>query len=168
MIDHQLRLDVEAFLFHEAELLDDRRFHDWIELFTDDARYRIPARENRLTKPDEVAKELQGRNTYFDDGKTALRMRVERLYTGIAWSEAPPSRTRHLISNVRVRSNTPDGVEVSSNFIVYRTRLERDSDLFAGQRDDLLVRAGESFRIARRTVILDQAVLEAKSISIFL
>ncbi len=168
MTDHQLRLDVEAFLYYEAELLDDRRFHDWIELFTDDARYRVPARENRLTRPGAVAEELESQNTYFDDDKKALRMRVERLYTGIAWSEAPPSRTRHLVSNVRVRASSPGGIDVSSNFTVYRTRLERDTDLFAGQRDDLLVRTGDSFRIARRTVILDQAVLEAKSISIFL
>ena len=167
-MSHQLRLDVEAFLYHEAELLDDRRFYEWIDLFTDDARYRMPVRDNRLAKPEPIEAELSTDNCYFDDSKADLKTRVDRLFTGLAWAEAPPSRTRHLISNVRVREESEEGIEAASNFLLYRTRMERDRDILVGQREDLLVRHEGSFRIARRTILLDQAVLDAKNISVFL
>ena len=80
----------------------------------------------------------------------------------------PPSRTRRLISNVRVKRDDGDGIEVDSNFIVYRTRMEKDEDFFVGTRKDILRRIDGGFKIARRTIILDQAVLAAKNISIFL
>lgn len=165
-----LRETVEDFLYHEAELLDDRRFREWWALFSDDTIYWMPVRKNSLTGPGEVSAELEplGGNYYFADNKEALRLRVERLYTGSAWAESPPSRTRHLVSNIRVKREIGAEVEVLSNFLVYRTRLEHDRDLFAGGRIDRLRRAGDQFLIARRTIILDQAILDAKNISIFL
>ena len=165
-----LRAAVEDFLYHEAELLDERRFEEWLALFADDARYWMPVRDNRLLGPDEVARELTapGGNFYFDDTKETLRIRVERLYTGTAWAETPPSRTRHLIANVRIRRQDDAEVEVQSNFLVYRTRLEHDRDLFVGTRTDVLRRVTAGFLIARRTIVLDQAILDAKNISVFL
>lgn len=165
-----LRASVEDFLFHEAELLDDRRFREWWSLFSDDAVYWMPVRKNSLTGPGEVAAELEPRegNFYFSDSKETLRLRVERLYTGTAWAESPPSRTRHLVSNVRIKGQQGDELEVHSNFLVYRTRLEHDRDLYAGGRIDRLRRAGDQFMIAHRTIILDQAILDAKNISVFL
>jgi 3-phenylpropionate/cinnamic acid dioxygenase small subunit len=80
----------------------------------------------------------------------------------------PPSRTRRLISNVRVKKDDGREIEVDCNFIVYRTRMEKDEDLFVGTRNDILRRAGGALKIARRTIVLDQAVLSAKNISIFL
>ena len=164
-----LRHEVEEFLYDEAELLDERRFREWLELFTDDARYWMPVRGNRLQVPGEVAGELSGRdgNFYFDDTKAALRIRVERLYTGAAWAEIPPSRTRHLISNVRIKRESGSEIEVHSNFLVYRTRLEHDRDLFVGTRADLLRRVNGRWKIAARTIVLDQAILDAKNISVF-
>lgn len=164
-----LRHEVEEFLYHEAELLDERRFREWLELFTDDTRYWMPVRDNRLQVPGEVAGELSGRdgNFYFDDTKATLRIRVERLYTGAAWAEIPPSRTRHLISNVRIKRESGSEIEVHSNFLVYRTRLEHDRDLFVGTRDDLLRRVNGRWKIAARTIVLDQAILDAKNISVF-
>src|SRR5919202_1912186 len=151
-----LREAIEDFLYHEADLLDERRFEEWLDLFADDARYWMPVRENRLSGPDDPARELeeQGGNYYFDDTKETLRIRVERLYTGAAWAETPPSRTRHLISNVRIRRESGDEVEVQSSFLVYRTRLEHDRDLFVGRRTDVLRRVDGGFRIARRTIVL--------------
>ena len=137
-----LREEVEEFLYHEAELLDDRRFREWLELFTEDAHYWMPVRDNRLTGPGEVAGELSPRegNFYFDDTLATLRIRVERLYTGVAWAELPPSRTRHLISNIRIKKRSEAAVEVQSNFLVYRTRLEHDRDILVGTRADVLRR----------------------------
>lgn len=165
-----LREAVEDFLYHEAELLDDRRFREWWALFADDAIYWMPVRKNVLAGPGDVADELEprGGNAYFSDTKEALRLRVERLYTGSAWAESPPSRTRHLVSNIRIKRQAGDELEVHSNFLVYRTRLEHDRDLYAGGRIDRLRRAGDRFMIAHRTIILDQAILDAKNISVFL
>jgi biphenyl 2,3-dioxygenase beta subunit len=165
-----LREAVEDFLYHEAELLDDRRFKEWWTLFADDAIYWMPVRKNALTGPGEVAAELEprGGNYYFADNKEALRLRVERLYTSTAWAETPPSRTRHLISNIRIKQRMGAELEVHSNFLVYRTRLEHDRDLYAGGRIDRLRQAGDGFQIAHRTIILDQAILDAKNISVFL
>lgn len=169
-MDERLRREVEEFLYHEAELLDDRRFHEWVELFTEDAHYWMPTRDSRLTGPGEVELELSkpGENFYFDDTKKTLGIRVQRLYTGSAWAEIPPSRTRHLISNIRIKPGSDAGIEVRSNFLVYRTRLEHDRDIFVGTRTDILRREDGQLRIASRTVILDQAILDAKNISVFL
>jgi biphenyl 2,3-dioxygenase subunit beta len=105
---------------------------------------------------------------YFNDNKETLRLRIERLYLKSAWAEMPPSRTRHLISNIRIKKDDGVEVEVQSNFIVYRTRMEKDEDLFVGIRRDILRRVDGGLKIARRTILLDQAVLAAKNISVFL
>lgn len=166
----ELRHAIEDFLYLEAELLDERRLREWLDLFTDDLHYWMPVRHNPLERPEKIADELaiRGDSYYFNDDKETLRVRVERAYAKTAWAEAPPSRTRHLISNIRVKKDDGREIEVHSNFIVYRTRMEKDEDLFVGTRRDILRRADGSFKIARRAIILDQAVLAAKNISIFL
>ena len=169
-MDSQLRHQIEDFYYLEAELLDDRKLREWLDLFTDDIRYWMPIRHNPAQRPGDLAEELSkpGEGYYFDDNKKTLAIRVERVYAKNAWAELPPSRTRHFISNVRVKSDNGTEVEAHSNFLVYRTRMETDQDLFAGMRKDVLRRISGGLRIARRTIILDQAVLAAKNISIFL
>jgi 3-phenylpropionate/cinnamic acid dioxygenase small subunit len=164
------RRDIEDFYYAEAELLDNRQFRDWFKLLADDVRYWMPIRHNPLDRPGDVTNELSnsGEGFYFDDDKASLRIRVERVYARNAWAEMPPSRTRHLISNVRIKKDNGSVIEVHANFIVYRTRMETDQDIFIGERQDLLRRVNGTFQIARRTIILDQAVLSAKNISIFL
>lgn len=166
----ELRRQIEDFYYREAELLDDRKLREWLELLADDIRYWMPIRHNPLERPQTPAAELAqpGEGFYFDDTKESLRIRVERAYARNAWAEMPPSRTRHMITNVRVKSDDGGKIEARSNFLVYRTRMETDQDLFVGMREDLLRRIDGGFSIARRTIILDQAVLNAKNISIFL
>ena len=164
-----LRDEVKDLLYEEAELLDDRRFHQWLDLFTEDLHYWMLVRENRNSR--EVAEELsKPRETaFFDDTKETLRMRVARLDTGTAWAETPPSRTRHLISNIRIKgANGHSELDVHSNFLVYRTRLDTDQDIYVGTRQDTLRRVDGQLKIARRTIILDQTILDARNISIFL
>jgi 3-phenylpropionate/cinnamic acid dioxygenase small subunit len=167
---NELRHKVEDFLYLEAELLDDRKLREWLDLLTDDVRYWMPIRHNPLERPEDLSDELAkpGDGYYFDDDKQSLRVRVERVYAKNAWAEMPPSRTRHLISNVRIKSDNGSELEVHSNFLVYRTRLETDQDIFVGTKRDILRRANDSFKIAKRTIILDQAVLSAKNISVLL
>jgi len=166
----ELRHKIEDFLYYEAELLEERRLREWLDLFTEDADYWMPIRHNPLERPNDVTDELSkpGESYYFNDDKKSLKIRVERVYAKNAWAEMPPSRTRHLISNVRVKNDDGNEIEVHSNFLVYRTRMETDQDLFVGMRKDILRRVNGGFKIARRTIILDQAVLLAKNISIFL
>lgn len=169
-MDSELRHKIEDFLYLEAELLDDRKLREWLDLLTDDVRYWMPIRHNPLERPEDLSDELAkpGDGYYFDDDKTSLSVRVERLYVRNAWAEMPPSRTRHLVSNVRIKNDDGSEMEVHSNFLVYRTRMETDQDIFVGTRRDILRRVNDSFKIAKRTIILDQAVLSAKNISIFL
>lgn len=169
-MDCDLRHEVEEFLYLEAELLDERRLREWLDLFTDDLSYWMPIRHNPFERPEEVSEELSrpGEGYYFNDTKESLRIRVERLYSKSAWAEMPPSRTRRIISNIRVKKDNGSEIEVHSNFLVYRTRMEKDKDIFVGTRKDMLSRVNGELRIARRTIILDQAVLAAKNISVFL
>ena len=169
-MDRELRHQIEDFYYLEAELLDERKLREWFSLLTEDIRYWMPIRHNALERPANVAEELSnpGEGYYFDDDIKSLKIRVERAYAKNAWAEVPPSRTRHLITNLRIKRDDGNEIEVHSNFLVYRTRMETDKDIFVGTRQDILRRAGAGFKIARRTIILDQAVLDAKNISVFL
>jgi 3-phenylpropionate/cinnamic acid dioxygenase small subunit len=169
-MDNELRCNIEDFLYFEAELLDDRKLREWLDLLTDDVRYWMPIRHNPLERSEDLSDELAkpGEGYYFDDDKKSLRIRVERVYSKTAWAEIPPSRTRHLISNIRVKKDDGNEIEVHANFLVYRTRMETDQDIFVGMRQDVLRRINGGFKIAKRTIILDQAVLRAKNISVFL
>ncbi len=163
--------EIEQFLFDEAALLDERRWEEWLDLFADDVRYWAPTRANRLGRESDL--EFAGPNeaAWFDETKEHLGQRVRRLRTGMAWAEDPPSRTRHLVANIRARvTDNADEVEVDSAFFVYRTRLEREMDMFVGRRTDLL-RAADTpggWLIARRTVVLDMTTVLAKNLSLFL
>jgi 3-phenylpropionate/cinnamic acid dioxygenase small subunit len=168
-MDTALRFEVEDFLYAEADLLDERRYHDWVALFTDDVRYFMPVRHNPYGRPNEVADELSkpGETAYYDETKETLQQRVQRLYSKAAWSELPPSRTRHLVSNIRIKNATGAELTVHSNFVVYRTRLERAQDIFVGTRQDRYRRIDGQLRISHRTIILDQATLASNNISFF-
>jgi 3-phenylpropionate/cinnamic acid dioxygenase small subunit len=180
MPDEGLIREVEQFLFQEARLLDDRRFHDWLRLFTEDVHYWMGSRSNRYPKNSKAIAMLDP-NRYdeddvtradelglFDEDMTSLSARVARLDTGMAWAEDPPSRTRHMMTNIEV---VPDAggseVTVYSNFIVYRSRGDTEQDFYVGSREDRLRRVDGAWKIARRRMVLDQNVLTAKNLSIF-
>ena len=176
----EVRREVERFLYREARLLDGRRFREWLELLTDDLRYRLPLRSSRYTKITKAVAildrdhydetDVSGENdlALLDETRHTLEMRIARLETGMAWAEDPPSRTRHLITNIEVEDGeTESEVVVSSNFIVYRNRLETEQDFYVGRRQDILRRVDGGWRIARRTIILDHNVLPSKNLSVF-
>ncbi|MCX2962786.1 aromatic-ring-hydroxylating dioxygenase subunit beta [Gordonia aquimaris] len=162
---------VEQFLFAEAELIDEWQWRTWFDLFTDDAHYRMPIRRNRLRRQRKIdeADDLNGLEVaHFDDDKASLEMRIEQLESGMHWAEDPPSRSRHLVTNVRVQPADVDGEYfVRSNFFVYRNRLEAEVDLWAGERRDVLRLVDGSFRIADRIILLDQNLILAKNLSVF-
>lgn len=166
-VDPELQQEIEQFLYTEAELLDEGDLHQWVALFTDDVRYVMPTRTNRLRRErgQEIGKETD--LAFFDDDKGTLQARVKRLDTGMAWAEDPPSRTRHLVTNVRIEPLPGGEYAVRSNFFLYRTRLRTDENLFVGRRHDVLRRTPEGLRIARREILLDQNVILAKNLSVF-
>ena len=179
MADEVLR-EVEQFLYREARLLDERRFHEWLDLFTDDVRYWMTGRSNRYpasskaitaTGPDgpgATGPFEEESLAILDETKVTLRGRVARLDTGMAWAEDPPSRTRHIITNIEVTpGDAASEVTVYSNFMVYRNRTETEQDFYVGARQDVLRRVDRSWKIARRKLILDQNVLLAKNVSVF-
>ncbi len=180
MPDADMIRGVEQFLYREARLLDERKFHDWLRLFTDDVHYWMSSRTNRYPKSskaiailnaDRYAEEDPDRVDelgLFDEDIRTLTARVARLDTGMAWAEDPPSRTRHLITNVEVAPDATDTeLNVHCSFIVYRSRGETEQDFYVGAREDRLRRVNGAWKIASRRMVLDQNVLTAKNLSIF-
>jgi len=157
---------VEHFLHCEALALDERRFRDWLDAFAEDAHYEMPVRVTREKLADW---ELSPSSRIFDDTKTTLEIRVRRLETDFAWAEQPPSRTRHLVTNVVVlRDQGDDEVVALSNCLVYRSRGDDPTpSLFSVARRDRLRRHGNSWLIVHRFAALDQATVNAHNMSIF-
>ena len=168
-----LKQDVEAFLYHEANLLDDRRYEEWLDLLTDDVRYWVPMRRN--VKFGELEREFtrEGQDiNWFDEGKTTLTQRVRQILTGVHWAEEPLSRLSHLVTNVEITEATPsaaDAEEVSlrCRFIIYRNRVATETDILVGRREDRLRRVDGGWQISQRQVFLDQNVLLAKNLTFF-
>jgi len=168
-----LKDEIEDFLYREADLLDERRYDEWLALLADDVRYWMPMRRN--VKVDDREREFtrEGRDiSWFDEGRETLTRRVWQIQTGIHWAEEPVSRISHLISNVQLVEINPSAAEpaevsVRCRFLVYRNRVETETDILVGKREDLLRRAGDGWQIARRKILLDQNVLLSKNLTFF-
>ncbi|ROO84711.1 3-phenylpropionate/cinnamic acid dioxygenase small subunit [Actinocorallia herbida] len=174
--DRDTHFEVEQFYYREAFLLDEGRYADWLDLLAEDLDYWMPTRTNRLRRQQSLAVAARGEAAFYDETKESLAWRIRRFDSGMAWSEDPPSRTRHLVTNVMAErvdpgeheGFTPADLLVRSAFLVYRNRLEREENVFAGSRTDVLRRGEDGgLLVARRTILLDQNVLLAKNISTF-
>ncbi len=168
-----LAQEIAEFLFAEAELLDERRYDDWLALLTPDIRYWMPMRRN--VKYGDTAREFtrEGEDiSWFDEGKETLTRRVRQIQTGIHWAEEPQSRIAHLVSNVQLLDARPDVATASEvtakcRFLIYRNRVETETDLLVGKREDMLRRGTDGWLIARRRITLDQNVLMTKNLTFF-
>ncbi len=171
-IDHLLLKDeIEQFLYQEAELLDERQFEDWLDLLTEDIRYWMPMRRNvKFGELDrEFTREGQDIN-WFDEGKDTLVRRVNQILTGVHWAEEPLSRICHSVSNVQVLKATPSvsqatEVNVKCRFLIYRNRVQTETDFLVGKREEVLRSVDGQWKIAQRKIILDQNVLLAKNLT---
>lgn len=163
-----LWFELMQFYIREAWLLDERRFKEWLDLFTDDVLYFMPRRKNVLRR--ELQREVTplGDLAILEEDKRYLEMRVARLETGMAWAEDPPSRTRHMIGNLEVTPLDDGEVSARTAFLIYRSHLETDSQLLSGSREDVLRPVDDSWKVARRTIVLDANVLLDKNLSVFL
>jgi 3-phenylpropionate/cinnamic acid dioxygenase small subunit len=168
-----LKQEIEDFLYHEADLLDERRYDEWLALLTEDVRYWMPMRRN--VKVDDLEREFTREGldiSWFDEGKETLTRRVRQIQTGIHWAEEPVSRISHMISNIRLLEANPSWgepaeVTVRCRFLVYRNRVETETDILVGKREDLLRRREGEWKIAHRKILLDQNVLLSKNLTFF-
>jgi 3-phenylpropionate/cinnamic acid dioxygenase small subunit len=141
------RRKIEDFLIHEVALLDDRRFEDWRDLFAEDGRYWVPLKPGQ-----EFA---DGESSLFDDDRSVMATRFERLRHPNIHSQNPPHRTCHVVGNVVIgHVDVANGeVSVSSRMIMtdYRMQTQR---VFSGRVTHRLRRAGPSYKIALKRVDL--------------
>jgi 3-phenylpropionate/cinnamic acid dioxygenase small subunit len=171
---YRLKADMEDFLFAEADLLDERRFRDWLNLLADDITYFMPIRRNvKFGQHAQRENTVQGSGiSWFDEDKWTLTKRVDQILTGVHYAEEPLSRVTHMVSNVQIRRvipslDDPSEVEVRCRFLVYQNRIEYETYIFVGKRTDLLRKTPDGWKIARREILLDQNVLLAKNLSTF-
>lgn len=141
------RQQVEEFLFDEAALLDEWRLDQWLDLFTDDCAYRMPPTDVR---------DGDHRTTLFlvSDDRKRLEARVRQLQGRFVHAEQPKSRTRRMVTNVRILEAGADGLRVASNFVVYRMRLQA-MDTYVGRYEHWLVHRNGALKIKERRAILD-------------
>ncbi|MBR0899911.1 3-phenylpropionate/cinnamic acid dioxygenase subunit beta [Bradyrhizobium tropiciagri] len=171
---YRLKADVEDFYYHEADLLDDRRFRDWLELLTDDISYFMPIRRN-VKFGQQAARENTKRGegiSWFDEDKWTLTKRVEQILTGVHYAEEPLSRITHMVSNVQIKGARPQidaarELDVTSRFLVYQNRVEYETYIFVGRRNDTLRLTDNGWKIARREILLEQNILLAKNLTTF-
>jgi len=164
-----LMREVEDLFYREADLLDERQYEAWLDLFTDDLRYWMPLRKNvawrdradDFSHDDEVG--------WLDDDKATLTKRVKQLMTGIHWAEEPISRVAHMVSNIRLAHDVDAGGEmrITCRIFIYRNRMDTETDFLIARREDNLRRIDGALKIARRKILLEQSVLMAKNLTAF-
>jgi p-cumate 2,3-dioxygenase beta subunit len=142
------RAEVEDFLYHEAALLDDWKLTEWQALLTDDAVYYVPPNDQP---------EGDHRTTLFlvADDRERIRQRIIRINDPNCHAEYPKSRTRRMISNVRILGVEGDLVTVAANFVCYRYRRYERIREYVGAYRYILKRTGDGFRIKERRVLID-------------
>jgi 3-phenylpropionate/cinnamic acid dioxygenase small subunit len=171
---YRLKADIEDFYYHEADLLDDRRFRDWLDILADDIGYFMPIRRNvkfGQHASRENTKSGEG-ISWFDEDKWTLTKRVEQILTGVHYAEEPLSRISHMVSNVQIRDVRPDleapgEIDVTSRFLVYQNRVEYETYTFVGRRNDTLRATENGWKVAKREILLEQNILLAKNLTMF-
>ncbi len=140
--------DVQKFLFDEAALLDEWRLNEWELLLTSDAAYYVPPND----QPD-----ADHRNTLFTiaDDRERIRQRVIRILDPNCHAESPPSRTRRMISNIRILGQEGDEISVTANFVCYRFRRHERVREYVGVYRYRLKYVAGTLRIRERRVLID-------------
>lgn len=159
-------LSAHQFLVDEAYLLDAQRYDEWLETLTEDIHYIMPV---KVTTALGAGFDTSPGMAHFDENKYSLSRRVARFHTEHAWTEDPPSRLRHYITNVRTFATDDDThLIVESAELLFRSRGDvNDSALVSCGREDLL-RLDDEWQLARRTISIDESVLRMQNLAVFL
>ena len=171
---YDTKREIEEFLYDEANLLDERRFTEWLATLAEDLRYFMPMEYN-VKFGEHATRELTRRDeqmSWFNEGKWSLGKRAEQILTGVHWAEEPLSRVCRLVSNVQLTAIEPNGqgeteAEVTSRFLIYQNRCEYEQYFFVGDRFDRMRRTADGWKLAAREIRIHQNVLLAKNLSIF-
>lgn len=160
-------LDAHRWLVEEAWLLDAQAYEEWLDLLADDIHYLMPV---RVTTALGAGFDTSPGMAHFDEDKYSLSRRVARFLTEHAWTEDPPSRLRHHVSNVRTFATADqDHIVAESAVLLFRNRGDvREGSLVSAGREDLLRRTAGGWKLARRTVMVDDAVIRMQNLAIFL
>jgi 3-phenylpropionate/cinnamic acid dioxygenase small subunit len=162
-VEQGLSDQVARFYALETALLDDNKFHEWLDLIDDDVLYKMPMRETRLGE----APQEDGPTFFlFNDDKQSLETRVARLDTGFALVESPPSATQRLVTDILILDVEAGHVDARSSFMVFQVRDERNETVFTGRRIDRLRIIENGLRLLRRDILLAHYVLP-RTISLF-
>ena len=157
--------EAHQFLVEEAALLDAADYAGWLGLLTEDVRYLMPV---RVTTARGAGFDSLADMAHFDENLYSLRKRVQRFATEHAWTEDPPSRTRHFVTNVRTFKADQD-LLVESAVLLFRSRGDtREADLVSAGRTDLLRVTDGGLRLARREITVDESVLRTQNLAVFL
>ncbi|WP_330083580.1 aromatic-ring-hydroxylating dioxygenase subunit beta [Methylocystis iwaonis] len=153
---------ITSFLALEADLLDDWRLEDWFELFEPGGRYIVaPLQRHAESAPEQAL-------CLILDDYDRLRARVRHFAGASTWMEQPRSRTRRLMSNLRLLAPPTEEIVVRVNFVVYQFRNHESWEFIGSARYRLVTHEAE-FRIRERFVHLDhESISKQRRISIII
>ena len=158
---------IHRWLIEEAYTLDEQRYEDWLDTLTDDIHYVMPVRvTTALGTPFSTSPGM----AHWDENKYSLSRRVARFLTEHAWTEDPPSRLRHYVTNVRVfETDTPGEVLADSAVLLFRSRGDvNEPAIISAHREDVFRNVGGDYKLARRVIVVDEPVLRTQNLAIFL
>jgi 3-phenylpropionate/cinnamic acid dioxygenase small subunit len=171
---YELKRDIEEHLYDECELLDNRRFNEWLDTLADDLVYFMPMTFNvKFGSHAEKERTREEKDmSWFNEGKWTLTKRAEQIMTGVHWAEEPLSRLCRMVGNIQLTAIDTNAqgqqeVAVTSRFLMYQNRCEYEEYFFAGRRYDRLRRVDGQWKLARREIHLPQNVLLAKNLTMF-
>jgi 3-phenylpropionate/cinnamic acid dioxygenase small subunit len=154
-------------LYDEAAALDERRFDDWVAMLADDLVYTAPIRLTRTgpNRDRDVVRTMM----HFDETHASILMRTGRLSKS-AWAEDPPSRTRRIVTNVRIaETGTAGEYEVVSYYYLSRSRGDSPAvETITAERRDVWRQVGDAYKLSRREIIVDQSTLAMANFAVFL
>ena len=134
MASADLQREVEQFLYHQAELLDDKQWQAYIDLFASDGVYWMPVQPQQT--------EWEGSPSIFAEDRLMMEIRKGRITHPNAWSQAPMWETNHVVSQVALVAVAENQIQVRSRF--HFMELRRDNVRhFGGRYQHTLVRAAD-------------------------
>ena len=169
---------LERFYYHEARLLDGRKYQQWIALVSPEISYIMPSRVNvQVNNRERGQEDMLGIERELEDADSLgcpireerylhLMLRVERAYKINSWSENPPARTRRIIGNVELLSRSGEELSVLSNFHLHYARPGSASAFYSGQRRDVLELARDGYLVQHREVVLDYADIDLPTLGL--
>lgn len=171
---YEIKREIEEFLYDESNMLDERRFKEWLETLAEDLRYFMPMEYN-VKSGEHAKRELTKREeqmSWFNEGKWTLQKRAEQILTGVHWAEEPLSRVCRMVSNVQLSAiNTNESgemeVDTTSRFLIYQNRCEYEQYFFVGDRMDRIRKTADGWKLASREIRIHQNVLLAKNLTVF-